>query len=40
MEKCSYDMINNEEYHKLLYASISGKNFIQVTATRLEPTTT
>lgn len=29
MEKCSYGMMNDEECHKLTYASISGKSFIR-----------
>ena len=29
MEKCSYGMMNNEECHKLIYVSISGKSFIR-----------
>ena len=29
MEKCSYDMMNDEECHKLTYVSIAVKSFIR-----------
>ena len=29
MEKCSYDMMNDEDCHKLTYVSISAKSFVR-----------